>query len=94
MVLDDTGEKRLTEADAGPDNRVEGRFAFLDLVFEGRWGGTITGDKVTVDFSPSCPCGRAGPTLLDNITRFASLGEDDYIGCAGTIESYIRGALS
>ena len=36
-----------------------------DLLYEGRWGGLITGDKVTVDFKPRCPCGRHGPTLLD-----------------------------
>lgn len=94
MVLDGPGEKRLTAADADARGLVEGRFAFLDLLYEGRWGGVITGDKVTVDFSPRCACGRSGPTLLDNITRFASAGQDDHIGCAGTIDSYIRGALS
>ena len=63
----------LTAAD-GDDGVVEGRFGFLDLLYEGRWGGLITGDKVTVDFKPRCPCGRPGPTLLDNITRFAQVG--------------------
>jgi hypothetical protein len=53
----------------------------------------ITGDKVTVDFAPRCTCGRPGPTLLDNITRWAQTGEDDHIGCAGTIDNYIRGAV-
>jgi hypothetical protein len=32
--------------------------------------------------------------LLDNITRYAQPGEDDHIGCAGTIDGYIRGALA
>ena len=92
LVLDRDGERVLTAAD-GDDGVVEGRFAFLDLLYEGRWGGLITGDKVTVDFKPRCPCGRHGPTLLDTITRFAQPGEDDHIGCAGTIDSYIRGAI-
>jgi len=93
LILDRDGERLLSEAD-GEDGIVEGRFGFLDLLYEGRWGGLITGDKVTVDFKPRCPCGRHGPTLFDSITRFASAGEDDHIGCAGTIDSYIRGAIS
>ena len=69
------------------------RFGFLDLAYDGRWGGLITGDRVTVDFAERCACGRAGPTLLDNIGRFVRPGEDDHIGCAGTIDAYIRGAV-
>jgi len=92
LILDREGERLLTEAD-GPDGVVEGRFGFLDLLYEGRWGGLITGDKVTVDFKPRCACGRHGPTLFDNISRFAAVGEDDHIGCAGTIDGYIRGAI-
>jgi hypothetical protein len=74
------------------DGVVQGRFAFLDLTQHARWGGIITGDKVEMNFGP-CPCGRKGPTVLPTITRFANLGEEDKIGCAGTIESYIRGEL-
>lgn len=93
LPLDRLGEKLLKKEDA-QDGIVEARMAFLDLGYEGRWGGMITGDKITVDFSDNCPCGRHGPTLLDNITRFAQQpGEDDHIGCAGTIDSYIRGAV-
>jgi hypothetical protein len=93
LILDREGERLLTAED-GMDGVVEGRFGFLDLLHEGRWGGLITGDKVTVDFKPRCACGRHGPTLFDNITRFAQAGEDDHIGCAGTIDGYIRGALN
>lgn len=93
LVLDPAGE-RLLRAENGNDGLVEGRFAFLDLLYEGRWGGIITGDKVTIDFSDRCSCGRPGPTILDNISRFAELGEADHIGCAGTIDGYIRGALN
>jgi hypothetical protein len=92
LVLDRDGERLLT-ADDGEDGVAEGRFAFLDLLYEGRWGGLITGDKVRVDYKPRCPCGRSGPTLFDNITRFAQIGEDDHIGCAGTVDAYIRGEI-
>ena len=92
LVLDRDGERVLTAED-GEDGIVEGRFAFLDLLYEGRWGGIITGDRVTVDFKPRCACGRTGPTLFDNITRFSQVGEDDHIGCAGTIDGYIRGEI-
>ena len=94
LITDEPGERLLTMEDANAEGFAEGRFAFLDLLYEGRWGGVITGDKVTVDFSDSCPCGRHGPTLLDNITRFSQIGQDDHIGCAGTLDAYIRGALA
>lgn len=93
LILDQTGE-RLLKPEDGKNGVVDGRFGFLDLLYEGRWGGLITGDKVSVDFSDRCPCGRPGPTLLDNISRFAQPGEEDHIGCAGTIDGYIRGALN
>lgn len=93
LILDRDGERLLSATD-GEDGVVEGRFAFLDLLYEGRWGGLITGDKVTVDFKPRCPCGRHGPTLFDTISRFAAIGEDDHIGCAGTVDAYIRGAIN
>ena len=89
MVLDAAGEK-LLDARAGV---VEGRFAFLDVSFNARWGGLITGDKVRMDFAEQCACGRPGPVVLPGISRYSDLGEEDKIGCAGTIEAYIRGAL-
>lgn len=92
LPLDESGERLLTGADAS-DGLVEARFGFLDLAYDGRWGGLITGDRVTVDFAERCACGRAGPTLLDDIGRFVRPGEDDHIGCAGTIDAYIRGAV-
>ncbi len=88
LVLDQLGE-RLLDCDEGV---VVGRAAFLDLTYEGRWGGVITSDKVTVDFS-ACPCGRAGPAILEPIHRYGQLGEDDKIDCAGTIDSYVRGVI-
>jgi hypothetical protein len=92
LPLDAPGE-RLLKLEDGSNSIVEGRFGFVDLVYEGRWGGIITGDKVTMDLSGRCPCGRFGNTLFDNITRFAQIGQNDHIGCAGTIDAYIRGAV-
>jgi hypothetical protein len=93
LLLDQNGERLLSAAESA-DGVMEGRFAFLDLIYEGRWGGIITGDKVQVDFADTCPCGRPGPTILDTITRYSQPGQDDHIGCAGTIDSYIRGAIA
>ena len=94
LVSDDRGERLLTPAaDADAQGHATGRFAFLDLLYEGRWGGIVSGDKVTIDFNERCPCGRHGPTLLDTIARYAESGPDDAIGCAGTIDAYIRGAV-
>lgn len=88
LLLDGDGTQLLNR-DSG---LVEGRFGYVDLSLEGRWGGLISGDRVQVDFSP-CACGRPGPTLLDTITRWAPPGQDDHIGCAGTLESYVRQAI-
>ncbi|MFE9442211.1 hypothetical protein ACFYO2_25130 [Streptomyces sp. NPDC006602] len=88
LVLDEAGEKLL---DPGR-GVVEGRFAFLDVSLEGRWGGLISGDRVFVDFSP-CDCGRAGPVVLPDIQRYGDLGGDDKITCAATLDSYVRGMI-
>jgi len=72
------------------DGEVEGRAGFFDLAIDGRWGGVITGDKISLDVGP-CACGNAGPTVRDDIVRFADLEGDDKIGCAGTVDAYVRG---
>ena len=92
LVLDRTGETLLNTEDTAEATMIEGRFAFVDLSITGRWSGTITSDKVTLDTHAQCLCGRPGPTILDTITRYPT--DDDAIGCAGTIDGYIRGALA
>lgn len=92
LLLDEAGEK-LLNPEGGVGGVIEGRSAFLDLSYEGRWGGAITGDKISVDFSPTCKCGRTGPVIYDNIVRYAQAGEEDKITCAGTIDAYIRGSV-
>lgn len=88
LLLDRNGETLLNAA----SGIVEGRAAFLDLLYEGRWGGLISGDKLRIDFSARCECGRPGPSILDGITRYTDVG-DDKITCADTIDAYIRGAV-
>ncbi|ACA96016.1 MULTISPECIES: hypothetical protein [Burkholderia] len=93
FVLDKTGEQLLNPSDGR--GVVEGRFAFFDLLADGYWGGFITGDKVTVDFSPSGTTdGLQGP-LIKQVGRYADLEEgEDKLSCAGTMESYVRGMIS
>ena len=74
------------------DGRAEGRAAFFDATVDGRWGGTISGDKVIADFG-TCPCGGTGPTILDEITRYSDLPDGDKITCAGTLDAYVRGFI-
>ncbi|MGW0582201.1 hypothetical protein ACWD25_41155, partial [Streptomyces sp. NPDC002920] len=88
LVLDQPGEKLLNTEQAV----VEGRFAFLDVSLEGRWGGLISGDRVFVDFA-RCPCGRPGPAVLPDIQRYGDLGGDDKITCASTLDTYVRGMI-
>lgn len=94
LILDKDGEKLLNPKDAGltQNGIVEGRMALLDLSLEGRWGGVITGDKVSVDFNrhPTIK----GP-ILRSIMRYKDLAEgDDKLTCAGTIDSYVRGSIN
>jgi hypothetical protein len=72
------------------EGKVEGRAAFFDLSMDGRWGGVISGDKIEIDFSP-CACGNKSPSIKDEIVRYADLEGDDKIGCAGTVDAYVRG---
>ncbi len=72
------------------EGAVEGRAAFFDLSMDGRWGGIISGDHVHVDYSP-CACGNRSPSIRDDVYRYSDLEGDDKIGCAGTVDAYVRG---
>jgi hypothetical protein len=50
----------------------------------------ISGDHIHVDFEP-CACGNPSPSIRDDIYRYADLEGDDKIGCAGTVDAYVRG---
>jgi hypothetical protein len=86
LPLDKNGDELLPIG----EGEVEGRAAFFDLSMDGRWGGVISGDHIHVDFSP-CECGNPSPSIADNIYRYADLEGDDKIGCAGTVDAYVRG---
>jgi hypothetical protein len=85
LVLDPAGEKLMPVV-----GEVEGRGAFFDLSLDGRWGGVISGDKITVNYG-KCACGNRSPSIRDDITRYADLPGGDKISCSGTIDAYVRG---
>ncbi|MET0241080.1 MAG: hypothetical protein ABW184_14405 [Sphingobium sp.] len=87
LILDKSGDNLLPMS---MTEEYEGRAAFFDLSLDGRWGGVISGDKVSIDFRP-CACGAKGPSIRDNVARYADLEGDDKIGCAGTVDAYVRG---
>ncbi|OLT11371.1 hypothetical protein BJF79_24320 [Actinomadura sp. CNU-125] len=86
FVLDETGDALLPHE----SGEIEGRAAFFDLSLDGRWGGIITGDKIALDLD-RCACGNRGPSIRNDIVRYADLTGDDKIGCAGTVDAYVRG---
>ena len=86
LILDKAGDNLLPMI----EGEYEGRAAFFDLSLDGRWGGVICGDRISIDFSP-CACGSKGASIRDNIVRYADLEGDDKIGCAGTVDAYVRG---
>ncbi len=86
LLLDESGDNLVPVT----EGEMEGRAAFLDLSLDGRWGGVISGDKIQVDYG-TCDCGNAGPSIRDNIVRFAELPGGDKISCSGTIDAYVRG---
>ncbi len=88
LILNKDGDALLEHDYTG---EVEGRAAFFDLSLDGRWGGVISGDRISLDYRP-CACGNKGPSVRDDIARYADLEGDDKIGCAGTVDAYVRGA--
>ena len=70
---------------------VTGRFAFYDLLPDTRWGGFVSGDEVTLNWDPGCPCGRTGPYLDARIQRLSdkrtATGEEK-LSCAAAPEAY------
>jgi len=62
-----------------------GRFAGFDLWATTYWGGSITGDEVTMNWDGGCACGRLGPYLHGKIQRYSEkYGGDDKITCQRT----------
>ncbi|OHV48894.1 hypothetical protein [Pseudofrankia sp. BMG5.36] len=88
FVLDKNGEALAPLS----DGQAEGRAAFFDFSVDGRWGATISGDRIIADFG-TCSCGREGPTVAEDITRYKDLPDGDKITCAGTMDAYVRGFI-
>jgi len=90
LVLDDSGEQLVRPA----DGRVEGRLAIIDLSLDARWGGMISGDRVTLNLG-RCRCGRGSPAVDGEIVRYSDLPDsEDKVTCAGTMDDYVRGELA
>lgn len=89
LVLEATDETLLNPA--GTNGTVTGRFAFLDLLVDGRWGGLVTGDQITLDFTPGAEGLRV--PIVRAVERYKDLPGDDKETCAGTIDAYVRVAL-
>jgi hypothetical protein len=87
IMLNDAGDAVL---DTRPVGEIKGRAAFYDFSIEGRWGGVISGDKVSADYGV-CACGHQGPTVGPDIVRYADLESGDKLSCSGTMDAYMRG---
>lgn len=57
-----------------------GRAAFFDLSIDGRWGGVVTGDQVTINFN-RCSCGNNSPTII-SINRDLGYSDIDKFNCS------------
>jgi hypothetical protein len=68
-----------------------GRMACFDVLPTSYWGGFITGDEVTMHWTP-CPCGRTTAHIERRIERYSDKHGDDKITCAGSDEAH-RAAL-
>jgi hypothetical protein len=63
-----------------------GRAAFYDVLLRSHWGGSISGDEITIDWETPCPCGLASVPIAHDIIRYSEKQgiEDDRISCSAT----------
>lgn len=78
----------LLDPDSGQplprEGQQTGRASFFDMTQDGAWGGIVSGDRITVDYTP-CPCGRTTLHIAKKIQRFSEFtGDDDKLTCAAT----------
>lgn len=86
LVLDDTGERLLSPR----EGQVTGRMAVFDVAIDGRWGGIISGDQVTMDYGS----GPRDIPAVTSIARYSDLADgDDKLTCSGTMDSFVRGMV-
>ena len=62
------------------EGRQTGRYAFYDLAADSHWGGLVTGDKLSIEWSEPCACGQTSPYIVGEISRYAEErgGVDDF----------------
>jgi hypothetical protein len=48
-----------------------GRAAFFDLMNEAHWGGSISGDEITIDWGTPCRCGLTSVHIHHDIMRYS-----------------------
>ena len=66
-----------------------GRAAYFDLLNETSWGGFVTGDEVTVEWTEPCACGRTTAHIARKIERYSEQrGGDDKISCAAAADAH------
>jgi len=65
-----------------------GRAAFYDFLLQSHWGGSISGDEITIDYGSPCACGLASVHIHHDIMRYSEKQgvEDDRITCNATQE--------
>jgi hypothetical protein len=68
-----------------------GRAAFFDLLAETYWGGIVTADWITLDWTP-CPCGRQSAHIHPDIGRFED-GETDMAPPCPAANEAVREAM-
>jgi hypothetical protein len=92
LMLDESGTHFMPLDEEGT---TTGRVAYFDCLFDGRWGGIVSGDHATARFG-QCLCGRPGPTIDDSIMRYSELtgAADTKLTCSAAVDSYIRGIVS
>ena len=66
-----------------------GRAAFYDLLAETYWGGFVSGDEITVNWTDPCPCGKTTVHMARQVERYGlQHGGDDKISCAAAADAH------
>ena len=86
LPLDDSGDELVPVG----EEETQARAGFFDISLDARWGGVISGDRISASFG-KCDCGHQGPTVGHEITRYSDLAGGDKIACSGTLDAYVRG---
>ncbi|OLS21850.1 MAG: hypothetical protein HeimC3_33720 [Candidatus Heimdallarchaeota archaeon LC_3] len=89
LLDEDTGE--FIEMDPTSDKKYTGQYAFFDTTALSYWGGIITGDRVTIDWSNWEGKEYAGPTISveGRITDLEGI-DADKLSCSATFEDYFE----